>query len=59
VLVEKVREVGIVLRVGDDVVDVVIAALEWLPRLELPGGEIEAMDGGKPVVVRPHPAVHP
>ena len=61
VALPEVGEIGVVLRVRDDVVDVVRLALrrvlERLPGLDLAGGELEPVHAGKAVVLRPHLAV--
>ena len=60
-LLAEVGEVDVVLGVRDHVVDVVRLALgrvlERLPGLDLAGGEVEPMDAGKAVVLRPDLAV--
>src|SRR6266516_2299963 len=57
----KVGEPGVVLRVGNDVVDVVRfalgRALERLPGLDLPRRDVEAVHAGEAVVLSPHLAV--
>src|SRR4030095_15111651 len=54
-----IREPGVVLRVGDHVVDIVPdgGSLERLPRFPLAGLEVHAMHAGEAVVLRPHLAV--